>query len=459
MALLDIFKGGRPGRRNKEPSRDTIAFPNLIQQGQIGSPKNRLAFKPTPRNLRWFSLNPYARRAINAVKNPIAMLEWEIVPVDGMHPNSELQRQIDIASWCIDHPNIDDSARTLLEQLVEDMMLGAGAVEMQLSADPTRPVWLWPVDGLTIQIYPGWSGQVNEARYCQIVGYGNFVGNGLGQQIQLRNDELIYIRPNPSTATPFGHGPLEIAFNTVSRILGVGEFAGNVATNARPSIGLDLGDGATPEMMSAFRQYWRNEVEGQGNMPIFGLGGSGDSKSRGPNVMRFYPEGDAGLYLQYQEFLIRELATAFDISPQNLGLERDVNRNTSETSEDRDRRQAVKPYAHLIASHITREVLHAKLGFSQLEFRFKGIEADDELNLAEVYEYEYKNNAITPNEYREKRGQPPLANPFADMLNADVEIAMQAARGAAQVDDKKLGGQTTKPKQSGSKSKSKKDPS
>ena len=444
MALLDIFKGGRPGRRKQEPHRDTIAFPNLIPQNNIGSAK-KLAYKPTPRNLRWFSLNPYARRAINSIKNPIAMLEWEIVPSDGLHPNSELQRQIEVASYCIDHPNGDDSARTLFEQVAEDILLGAGAIEMQDSGNPLRPLWMWPVDGLTIQIYPGWSGGLNEARYVQVVGYGSFTGSN-SEMIPLRNDELMYIRPNPSTATPFGHGPLEIAFNTISRILGVGEFAGNVATNSRPSILLDLGEGATAETLGAFRSYWRNEVEGQGVMPITGM--TGAEKARGPSVMKLFPEGDDGLYLQYQEFLIRELATAFDISPQNLGLERDVNRNTSETSEDRDRRQAIKPVAHLMASHITREALHAKLGFSQLEFRFKGIESDDELNLAEVFGIEYENNAITPNQYREKRGQPPSTNPFSDMLKADVDIAIQAARGAAQVDDKNLssGSKTTKTK-------------
>lgn len=436
MGLLDRIKGAaRLGRKPHEPHRDTIPFPNLVQQGTVGS-KKRLVFKPTARNLRWFSITPYARRAINSIKNPIAMLEWEIVPTDGQHPNSELARQIEVASYCIDHPNLDDSFRTFIEQIVEDIMLGGGAWEMQLSGDKLRPLWMWPVDGLTIQMYSGWKGNPREKRYVQIVGYGNFVGNGLGQQIELSNDELVYIRPNPSTATPFGQGPLEVAFNTVSRLLGTGEFAGNVAVNALPSIGLDLGEGGTPEMLNAFRQYWRNEVEGQGNMPIFSMASA--EKARGPSVLRLYPEGDDALYLKYQEFLIRELATCFDISPQNLGLERDVNRNTSETSEDRDRRQAVKPYAHLIASHITREVLHAKLGFSQLEFRFKGIEAEDELNLAEVYEYEYENNSITPNEYREQQGKPPLANPFADMLKADVDIAINAARGAGQVDDAKL---------------------
>ncbi|WP_024516830.1 phage portal protein [Bradyrhizobium sp. Tv2a-2] len=448
MGLLDIFKNRRPGRRRHEPPRDTIPFPNLIKPNGIQT-NRRLAYKPIPRNLRWFALNPYARRAINAIKNPIAMLEWEITPLDRDEKgNSELDRQIEIATFCFDHPNNDDSFRTLTEQVTEDILLGAGALETQLSGDEQRPLWMWPVDGLTIQIYPLWDGNPADPRYVQIVGYGNFVGNGMGQQVQLRNDELIYIRPNPSSATPFGHGPLEIAFNTVSRILGVGEFAGNVATNARPSVALDLGEGATEETLNAFRSYWRNEVEGQGTMPIWAMQSVGtDGKARGPEVLRMFPEGDKALYLEYQNFLIREIATAFDISPQVLGIEKDVNRNTAEVADDRDRAQAIKPYAHLVQEHLTREALHGKLGFSQLQFRFKGVEAEDELNIAQVYEHEYKNNALTPNDYRRARGWDASDNPFADMLFADVEIAIQAARGAAQVDDKNLGGgKSAKPK-------------
>jgi len=438
MGVLDFFKGKRPGRNRKEPARDTIAYPNLVQMGNVGATR-RIVFKPTPRNLRWFGQQPYTRRAINSIKNPIALLDWEIVPLKGIEMNSELQRQAEIAAYCLDNPNIDDSFRTFTEQVVEDILMGAGAIEMQLSGDQLRPLWLWPVDGLTIQIFPGWAGGSNEARYIQIVGYGNFVGQGIGQQVLLRNDELIYIRPNPSSATPFGRGPVEIAFNTISRLLGVGEFAGNVATNARPSVGLDLGAGASIEELNAFKQYWRNEVEGQGNMPLMGTTEyDSQGKSRGPSVLRLYPEGDNGLYLKYQEFLHRELAAAFDISPQNLGVERDLNRNTSEVAEDRDREQAVKPYAHLLESHITREAIHAKLGFSQLQFQFRGIEREDEHENAEVYKLEYESNAVTPNEYRERRGMERSSNDFADLNFADVQIAMMAARGSAQIDDPEL---------------------
>lgn len=438
MAWSDFLKRGRLGRRRQEPRRDTIVWPSLVQNGNTASNK-RIAYKPTPRNLRWFGKTPYARRAINAIKNPISMLEWKITTMPGVEMNAELERQAELATYCFDHPNGDDSFRSFSEQVVEDILLGAGAIEAQMSGDELRPLWMWPVDGLTIQIFPAWSGAPREPRYVQIVGYGNFVGNGVGQQIMLTDEELIYLRPNPSSCSPFGAGPLEVAFNSVSRILGVGEFAGNVASNARPSIALDLGEGAGPEVISAFRQYWRNDVEGQGSMPIWGMEKVGaDGKARGPNVLRLYPEGDAGLYLKYQEFLKSEIAIAFDLSPQNLGVERDVNRNTAEVAEDRDRNQAIKPMAHLFEQHLTRHAVHRLLGFSQLRFQFEGIEQEDEEALAKTYELEYRNNSVTPNEYRARRGMEPSDNPFADMLNADVQIAMQAARGAAQVDDPDL---------------------
>jgi Phage portal protein len=451
---VDLFKFFRQGRRRGVPHRDSIPFPNLFQQSGLQSGK-KLAYKPTPRNLRWFGYNPYARRAINAIKNPISMLDWEISPVDGVDMNSELEKQIETATYCFEHPNNDDSARTLIEVLVEDILHGAGAVEMQLSGDEARPLWMWPVDGLTIQLYPLWNeADPHSVRYVQIIGYGNFIGNALGQEISLRNDELMYIRPNPSSATPFGHGALEVAFNTISRSIGTGEFAGNVAVNARPSVGLDLG-AVTPEKLNQFRQYWRNEVEG-GNVgvPITGLttpdpGGTG--KMNGLTVYRLYPEGDKALYLEYQEFLKREIAVSFDLSPGTLGVERDVNRNTAEVAEDRDRAAGLAPHAHLVEQHFTREALHGKLGYSQLQFQFKGLEREDELENATVYEKEYQNNAITPNEYRERKGMAPLEDhEFADLLYADVEIAMKAAQAAAVVDDPDLKGPKTssKPKPS-----------
>ncbi len=316
MALFDRFK--RRGRPRKMPERDTRQYPTLWQIG-LKTQSTRYVYKPTPRNLRYFSHTPYGRRAINAIKNPIAMLDWEIAPKQGLKLNSELSRQIEIATTCFNHPNNDDSFRSLIEQVVEDYLIGAAAIEIQTSGDKLRPLWMWPVDGLSIQLYPTWNGEKDDPRYAQVIGYGTAFGGGV--VAELRNDELIYMRPNPSSSTPFGFGPLEIAFNTINWILGTAEFAGNLASNSRPGIMIDLGDNISSGDLQAFREYWISEIEGQGKVPITGIGSQGkDQKRNGLQVVRLYPEGDKALYLDYQNFLIRTTAACFDLSPQNFGI-------------------------------------------------------------------------------------------------------------------------------------------
>ena len=431
MKFIDNLKNRLPGRRRQTPVRETQIYPRLMQvlSGQRID-KKQPVYKPTPWNLRSFARTPYARRAINAIKGPIAQLDWEVVPKDGVEMNSELQRQIDVVTRCLRSPNHDDSWRSLVERVVEDILSGAGAIEQQIGGDKDRPLWLYPVDGLSIQLYPAWSGDPREAKYNQVPGYGMLANGGYG--IDLRADELMYIIPNPTTSHPFGTGPLEVAFTTISRMIGVGDYAGNVATNARPNILLQFLK-ADQTKLDAMRSWWSNDIEGQGKMPM--VGGTDEIKA-----INLTAEGDKALYLAWQEFLLREIATAFDLSPQNLGVERDVNRNTAEVAEDRDWDQAIIPHADLISSHINRDAIEGKLGFSQIEFRFVGLDREDEKATADIYRTYYESNAITPNQHREKLGEPPLEGEWGDMTYADVQIAISAARGAAQVDDRRIGG-------------------
>ncbi|HEX7854455.1 MAG TPA: phage portal protein [Sphingobium sp.] len=422
-----FFKRLGLGRRRKEPPRHTQQTPAFLQIGQQ-RPGQKMVWKATPRNLRYFSRTPYARRAINAIKNPIAMLDWKIVPIDGVKESPELARQAEVATYCLKNPNRDDSWNTMVEQVLEDLLIGAAAIEKKPSGDPLRPIWLWPVDGLSIQIFPGWTGNPDEARYAQSIGYGSYAGGGTS--VQLRDDELIYIRPNPSTATPFGLGALEVAFNSIARQLGVGEFAGNVTSNSKPSVMIDLGKGADTNAVAAFRAYWTGEIEGQGKTPVIAADGA--------EVHKLFPDGDNALYLKYQEFLKSEIAIAFDLSPQNLGVERDVNRSTGEVSAERDWDQAIKPCALKVASHMTRDVLGRGLGFWQLQFVFEGLDREDEKRGAEVFAIEYENGAMTPDEYRETRGRPPLGTNYSKMTGLEFQIAVSAARGAASVLDPDL---------------------
>lgn len=443
MALIDRLR--RRGRPPHEPDRQTQIWPTLFQIGRGQNDHKRPTYKPTPRNLRYFAKTPFARRAINTIKNPIAQLEWEVVPVDEDRKiDGELQRQIDVATYCLNNPNEDDSFRSFVEQLVEDILCGAGAAEVEISGDERRPLWMWPVDGLSIQIFPGWTGERNEARYLQSIGYSTIGLTDRG--VLLSDDELMYIRPNQTTHNPFGTGPLEIAFMSISRQLGVAQYAGKVSANQRPNIALNLGEGVSAEQVSAFRNYWRNDVEGQGQMPII--------SGLGADSILLHPEGDAALYLGYQEWLLMEIAASFDISPMNLGKDADVNRNQGEVNEDRDWDQAIKPMAHLVQEHLTRFAIQRRLGFTQIRFRFVGLDREDEEATAKIFEIYYKNNVLVPNEQRARLGLEPSENEFADKTYTETQVAIQAARGMAANLDKDLPGggspapKTAKPKPS-----------
>ena len=113
-----------------------------------------------------------------------------------------------------DAPNPDDSFRSLAEQVLEDINVGGyGAIEVQATDDPERPLALWPVDGSTIRMRADWDGAPDSPRYVQAT--GKF---GPDANVTLNDDELIYMRLNPRTHTPFGLGRLEVAFETINCI-------------------------------------------------------------------------------------------------------------------------------------------------------------------------------------------------------------------------------------------------
>ena len=405
-------------RRRHEPERKTEIYARLKQIGSWNLRDSRPTVKPAPANLRYFSRTPYATRAISLYTRPISLLDWQVVARPDVKENTEIRRQIAVTNACLQNPNNDDSLPSLIQQIVEDMCVcGAGAIEQQVGGDPARPLWLWPVDALSIQIYAGWDGDAAKPRYCQSLGYGN-VGVVAGRD--LLNRDLIYMRERPTTDSPFAFGALEVAFESINRLLGAAEYAGNVAANAHPQNLLFI-KGASQNEIEAFRTYWRNEIEGQGMTPV---SGGDDFKA-----IQLRGSDDGALFLKYQQFVIREIATAFGISAQNLGVEADVNRNTSEVAEDRDWDLGIKPVASMIASYVTREAIWGRLGFSQIELSPGGLDREDERATADIYKIEYENNAITPNEYRARRNLPPLDGEWGDMVYADAQIAISAARG------------------------------
>ncbi len=217
----------------------------------------------------------------------------------------------------------------------------------------------------------------------------------------MNDDELMYIRLNPRTFTPFGLGSLEVAFEAVNAFLGAHRYATKLASNSVVEYALWL-QGLTPENHERLIRWWQDEIEGTGRVPIL-------SVENKPEVLRFGGGTDADLRLQWQEFVIRIIANAFDLPPQCLGIERDVNRSTATEMADEAFRQAIVPTARLLAEHLTRDAICKKLGWNDLEFVFTDVDAGgDELEEAQIQAILLQNGVLTVNEVRRLRGLTPL---------------------------------------------------
>jgi phage portal protein BeeE len=253
---------------------------------------------------------------------------------------------------------------------------------------------MWPVDGATIRMKTNWDGSPSSARYMQVTGK-----SGADANILLNDDELIYVRLNPRTHTPFGLGRLEVAFETINAFLGANRYAARLASNSVVEYALWLQD-LTPEHHERLIRWWQDEIEGTGRVPIL-------SVEKKPEVLRFGGGTDADLRLGWQEFLMRVIANAFDLPPQLLGIDRDVNRSTAAEMSDQAFRQAIVPTARLLAEHLTRDAISKKLGWSDLEFVFADVDVGNEMEEVQIQEILLRNGVLSVDEVRTMRGLAP----------------------------------------------------
>ena len=380
--------------------RKTAMLPSILSPYHPAGRTGQSALpKPTPANLRKFAETPVVRRAINVVKDKIASMDWQVRVRRGYSGATveDATARMNVLRQCLEEPNVSDSFRVLWEQVLEDLIVGGfGAVEMEATGDPARPFHLWAVDGATIQIDSKWDGDPEKSRYAQATGQ-------LGREglVPLRDDELMYLRLNPRTHTPFGLGRLEVAFETVNQFLSANRYAGRLASNSVVQYALWLNE-ATPEQHDRLIRWWQDEIEGTGRVPLL-------SSEQKPEVLRFAGGTDADLRLAWQEMLIRLIANAFELPPMLLGLQHDVNRSTAGEMADEAFQSAVVPVAKLLAEHITRDLFAKKLGWREFEFCFNDLESRNEMEEVQIQTALLHAGVLTVGEVRSMRGLAPTS--------------------------------------------------
>lgn len=375
--------------------RRTLPLPSIL--GPV-RPPHALLPKATPANLRRFAETPLPRRAINIIKDRIASMDWQVRLRRGhtLAQVPDAAARMDVLRRTLERPNHGDTFRTVLEETLEDALVGGfGAIEMELTGDPERPFALWPVDGATIQVNVDWDGDPKKPRYAQST---NRVGPEA--RVPLLDEELMYVRVNPRSHTPFGLGPLEVAFETVNNFLAAFRYAGRLASNSVVQYALWMNE-TTPEHHERMLAWWQDEIEGTGRVPML-------TCQEKPEVLKFNGGTDAELRLHWQEFLVRMVGNAFGVPPLMLGLESDVTRSTASELADEAFRSTIAPMARSLAEHFTRDLFGKRLGWPEFEFVFNELEARDEMQEVQIQTALLAAGVLTVNEVRAARGLGPL---------------------------------------------------
>ena len=232
-----------------------------------------------------------------------------------------------------------------------------------------------------------------QPRYEQVTGR-----IGKDAVLPLLDSELMYVRLNPRTHTVFGLGKIEVAFETISQFLQAHRYAGRLAANSVVQYALWMQD-RTPEQHERLIQWWQDEVEGTGRVPVM-------SSETPPQVLRFGGGTDADLRLQWQQFLLTMIANAFDLPAMLLGVSADVNRSTAAEFAQEAFDNAVVPLAKLIADHLTRDVIEKRLGWDDLRFVWNELDSRDESTEVQIQLELLKAGVLTIEEVRTMRGLP-----------------------------------------------------
>ncbi|MHA6530194.1 phage portal protein [Paenibacillus sp. BAC0078] len=395
------------GRTKNEPERQTEAYSQ--SWGWFGQRGNKQPVrKRTPANLRALSESPIPRRAINVIKDGITKLNWSVAAID--ENETEKYREIcKIIERSLLKPNPADTFRSWLEQIVEDMLVcSAGSSEVLKAGDPLRPFRMYPVDTFSIELYPYWDGKPDSYRFAQ---------RDNGNYIHLTSADLMYIRMNPRTNTPFGLAPLETVWESANNFIDSHKSAGNQTKGTFLRKILNLGKTADSKAVSSFRTFWDDEVRGQGKMPIIG--------GENPSVLDLGATDDKALFLEWQRFLIEIIAISFGVSPKKLGQTKDVNRNTAE-SEDEDTEATVQSIAENIVEHINNHIIDGifKMG-GMIEFKFLYATSLKDLKTQADIDAIYLDRRVTtPDEVRDKQGKKALPNQHGEVLLQPSKISV-----------------------------------
>jgi len=300
--------------------------------------------KPNATTYRaWSEASPWVRAAIDILRDAVSSAEWDILPIDKAGPkNVRLARRI---REMMEEPNPGESFWGFMQRVVEDIcVLDAGAVEKVRYPVSGELAELYPVMGETIWVNAKWDG--SDPRMTRYV----YSPDGT-VQAQFKSSDFMYMMQNPRTNSVVGLSPLEVLGKTVTAELNSMDYNSRMVRGAPPEGALNIGETAQKTDVQSAKREWESEILGQTGFAIIG-------GYKSPSFLKFRDTNQEMQYREWLDYLVRQIAVVFGLSPMDLGITFDVNRSTAEAQGDNTEGRGMKPLMASIQTYFTRHVVH-----------------------------------------------------------------------------------------------------
>lgn len=414
---MKVFESVKKFMATKSPLNKLL--PNQSYTYWIPKDKKRksvLPKTPTVKQLRNFSRDPIVRRAITIVQDTLAHQSYNIEIIGT--GRKKYTREINAIQRIVENPNLVDSRESFTKRLIDDaMVLDAMCCEVATTRSKNRGIYLYPVDGSTIQmVVPYDYTDPDAVRYMQQQSDGMHYFSA---------KDVAYLQRNYFTYQPYGLSPVMMAYQYVRYYLEGVEQANDRATNATAEFLISLGEGVTEEQRQKFTEYMEEEIEGTGHIPVA-------AGSKSVETKQIKAINSDGLYINWLDKLTQIIGVAFGIPHEKLGLVMSNDRSTGADQENAMVQELIKPYAGMFEDLVNNYVI-ANMGLGgvlKFHYIFEDSEAQKSTKSSRIMN-EYYKGAITENEVRGAMGYNQSDSPYANMtypektakINVDLGIA------------------------------------
>lgn len=372
----------------------------------------------------WAEHSEWIFAAEKFIKNAVEQAEWDIVQNDRtQNYDKGVQRAI---RDLLEAPNSAvESFESFIGPVVKDVFdIDAGVIEKERTIGGDL-VALHAADGARVLVNSRWDGNPMEDRYWWQRSTTNL--------IPFKNDDLIYMMANQRTFSAVGFSPLEALRYAIDSELNASSYNNRQVVNAAPDGIMDLGEGARPDQVEAFKSYWLAEVAGRGAMAF--IGGTKNAK-----FVPFRQTNRDMQFLEWNIYLVRKICAVCGLSPQDLGVTFDINRATGEVQQDKTEATGVRPTLGLVQRYLTREIVWDKSfkgRTNNLAFRFTRLNIRESKDKADIGKLALAGMPWkTQNEQRMDEGRVPMGD-VNDITNPANMLLANTPLGIVSTDDVK----------------------